>query len=94
MVSADTAHTNAADLSEMRELLDSIRFEFTEAVVPEAGNARQVSGGSFRTAVSARRTSRRVLARLATAVSAMVPKMTTSESQMGSPAPTAPVHRR
>ena len=34
VVSADTAHTNAADLSEMRELLDSIRFEFTEALVP------------------------------------------------------------
>jgi hypothetical protein len=34
VVSADTAHTDEADLSEMRELLDSITFEFTETVVP------------------------------------------------------------
>jgi hypothetical protein len=34
VVSADTAHTNEADLSEMRELLDTITFEFTETVVP------------------------------------------------------------
>ena len=85
VVSADTAHTNAADLSEMRELLDSIRFEFTEAVVPRG---RQRASGfrrilSNRGVGSAGGLSRRVLTRLATAVSAMVPKMTTSESQMG-----------